>query len=231
MNNNILFIALISTPLVGAALVLLLYAADIKGKKWLAAFFILNLVHFILIYLPTMLLQYAYIEIVFLAIEYVGGHFGPWISLILPVSIWIAMLGFLVHQYPHYQNDSENMKVLEKKSEGGKSRVVINPGFSWPCFFLGPLWAWHKRMIGVGFGLLAGNIVFLSLAALFSELGTGFGAMSIGSNYGPYNPLLEWIPRLIFQMTVFASWLFVAAFFFDTWYENYLEKRGYKQES
>ena len=33
-------------------------------------------------------------------------------------------------------------------------RQIIKNGFSWPAFFLGPLWAWRKGMVPLGFGLL-----------------------------------------------------------------------------
>jgi hypothetical protein len=48
-------------------------------------------------------------------------------------------------------------------------REVIKHGFSWPAFILGPLWAWRKGMVSLGFGLLGIHLSLQMLPVIFLD--------------------------------------------------------------
>ena len=51
-------------------------------------------------------------------------------------------------------------------------RVIIKMGFCWPAFFFGPLWAWRRGMVVLGFLLLALlQLIPLLFAGLIGEAG------------------------------------------------------------
>ena len=49
-------------------------------------------------------------------------------------------------------------------------REIIKSGFSWPAFFFGPLWAWRKGMVTLGFGLLGLGLLLQLIPVLFIGL-------------------------------------------------------------
>ena len=48
-------------------------------------------------------------------------------------------------------------------------REIIKNGFSWPAFIFGPLWAWRRRMVLLGFSLLALELSFQLIALIFNN--------------------------------------------------------------
>lgn len=48
-------------------------------------------------------------------------------------------------------------------------REIIKNGFSWPAFIFGPLWAWRRGMVLLGFGLLALELSIQLIPVLFID--------------------------------------------------------------
>ena len=49
-------------------------------------------------------------------------------------------------------------------------REVIKNGFSWSALIFGPLWAWRKGMVSLGFGLLAIHVSLQLIPLLFIDI-------------------------------------------------------------
>ncbi len=54
---------------------------------------------------------------------------------------------------------------------------VVKQGFGWPAFFFGAIWAFVKKMWGLGFALLGINIVLYYFQAGFEEEGSVAGVL------------------------------------------------------
>jgi hypothetical protein len=61
---------------------------------------------------------------------------------------------------------------------------TIKQGFSWPAFLFGPIWAWVKGLVGIGFALLGLNILLRVTPALFVML------------FGPAGLMLDFVLTL-----------------------------------
>ena len=48
-------------------------------------------------------------------------------------------------------------------------REIIKNGFSWPAFIFGPLWAWRRGMVLLGFGLLALELSLQLIPMIFRD--------------------------------------------------------------
>ena len=48
-------------------------------------------------------------------------------------------------------------------------REIIKHGFSWPAFVFGPLWAWRRGMVSLGFGLLAVHLSLQMIPMIFID--------------------------------------------------------------
>lgn len=48
-------------------------------------------------------------------------------------------------------------------------REIIKDGFSWPAFILGPIWAWRRGMISLGFGLLGLHLSLQLIPMIFID--------------------------------------------------------------
>ncbi len=48
-------------------------------------------------------------------------------------------------------------------------REIIKNGFSWPAFIFGPLWAWRRGMVLLGFALLALELSLQLIPMIFSD--------------------------------------------------------------
>ena len=56
-------------------------------------------------------------------------------------------------------------------------REIIKNGFSWPAFIFGPLWAWRKGMVLLGFGLLALELSLQLIPVIFNNLAVEAGIL------------------------------------------------------
>ncbi len=48
-------------------------------------------------------------------------------------------------------------------------REIIKHGFSWPAFIFGPLWAWRRGMVSLGFGLLGIHLSLQMIPMIFID--------------------------------------------------------------
>jgi len=85
--------------------------------------------------------------------------------------------------------------------------TAVKNGFSWPAFLVGPLWAWHKGMVALGFGLLIGNVFFFAL----------------GHMCGLYTPPPVGIA---FSCCLTAVWCAAVGHSANNWYRQIILRRG-----
>jgi len=89
---------------------------------------------------------------------------------------------------------------------------AVKNGFSWPALFFGPIWAWVKGMVGVGFGLL-GLAIFVNVIGKILQFGTHRSAPIVGLFF-------DWLITLGVAIWIGSSG--------NKWRKSSLEKEGYK---
>jgi len=100
--------------------------------------------------------------------------------------------------YEHYRLES---------GDGGRV-ASVKSGFCWPAFFFGPLWAWSKGLVAIGFGLLLVNVSTNYLGY------TSLGKSNVGASIGILAGL---------------GWGIWVGFSANNWLRRSLERQGYKK--
>ncbi|MFO7902780.1 DUF2628 domain-containing protein [Thioalkalivibrio sp.] len=86
---------------------------------------------------------------------------------------------------------------------------AVKKGFAWPACFFTFIWAFIKRMWGVGFGILGVFFVLSFLEALFSQSGSEVGAFLV----------------FVSQLAVFV----IVGAKGNNWLRRSLERRGFQR--
>ena len=85
--------------------------------------------------------------------------------------------------------------------------VAVKHGFSWPAFFLGPLWALVKRL-WLHFGLLLAALLPIIVVDEYAE--------------HLHSPMLGFV-----AMTLYLAYMLICGYFGNRWLRATLRKRGY----
>ena len=86
---------------------------------------------------------------------------------------------------------------------------AVKQGFSWPAFFFNWLWAFIKKLWGIGFGFLGVMFILVFLETIFEEEGSAGGKLLM----------------LLLQIGVFGGFGIKG----NKWRRSSLQKRGFQQ--
>ena len=195
------------------SIIVLIATNDFKGKMFLLGFLVLiglaRLVFLISpVYhgnMPTVLTRSLYV---------IGGvmSIAAWaffLTFIFNLKSLIGKLNTTAGNSSIHAASNPNGQTLTLSDGATKQKIAVKDGFSWPAFFFGPIWAWVKGMIGLGFLLLLGNIVLTVFFILLQFSG------------------MDSISKTVFTFMIIIGWITYIGFNGNAWLKKSLEKKGY----
>ena len=111
--------------------------------------------------------------------------------------------------YPSPVIDRPGYELYRLEAGDGDRLASVKSGFCWPAFFFGPLWAWSKGLVAIGFGLLL-------IALIFNYVGYEL----------PREVGLSGAYAVILVSFGWAAWVGFSA---NNWVRRALERQGYKK--
>ena len=202
--------------LIGVSCFMVSSAGEFRGKNFLYIFFALIAAGMLFWVIPNILVQNGMIDS--MRFQHFMINWGI-IGGVLSIAAWAMMLAFTTNLKILVEKaglrtplvSDEKHCVYEIEINRVKRQVLVKNGFSWPAFFVAPIWAWTKGMVGLGFLLLLGNVVIRLVFSFIQVEMTG----------------VDSVARIGLMLIILVAWLLFTGYNGNRWLMRSLEKKGY----